>query len=106
MEKVGRRFSWASLPLIATVARLLHRDLVLQVEYLRVQYDVVRSRIRGRIRFTFEERRPLVGAALAMGRRAMRAAARAAGSAPLILGDEFSYRTGERLGEAEEPAVL
>ena len=41
MEEVGRRFSWASLPLIATVSRLLHRDLVLQVEYLRVQCDVV-----------------------------------------------------------------
>ncbi len=57
METVGRRFSWASLPLIATVARLLHKDLVLQVEYLRVQYGIVRSKVPGRIQFTDDERR-------------------------------------------------
>ena len=73
MEKLGQRFSWASLPLIATVARLLHKDLVLQVEYLRVQYDIVRSRVPGRIQFTDDERRSLVAAALAMGSKAMRA---------------------------------
>jgi putative transposase len=73
METVGRRFSWASLPLIATVARLLHKDLVLQVEYLRVQYDIVRSKVPGRIQFTDDERRSLVAAALAMGSKAMRA---------------------------------
>ena len=52
---------------------MVDRDLVLQVEYLRVQCDVLRSRVPGRIRFTDEERRSLVDAALAMGRRAMRA---------------------------------
>ena len=52
---------------------MLHRDLVLQVEHLRVQCDVFRSRVPGRIRFTDEERRSLVAAGLAMGRRAMRA---------------------------------
>jgi putative transposase len=73
MEKLGRRFSWASLPLVATVSRLLQRDLVHQVEYLQVQCGVIRSRVPGRIRFTDEERRSLVDAALAMGREAMRA---------------------------------
>ena len=73
MEQVGRRFSWASLPLIATVARVLHGELVLQLEYRRVQYEVVRSKVPGRIRFTDEERRRLVDAALTMGRQAMRA---------------------------------
>jgi len=32
----SRRFSWAGLPLIATVARLLCRELTLQNEYLHV----------------------------------------------------------------------
>ena len=65
----SRRFHWARLPLIATIARLLCREQTLEAEYLRVQYEVVRSRVRGRIRFTDEERRRLVNAALAMGGR-------------------------------------
>ncbi len=73
VETVGRRFSWASLPLIATVSRLLHRELVTENEYLRVENRVVKSKVPGQIRFTDEERRSLVDAALAMGRRAMRA---------------------------------
>ncbi len=52
METVGRRFSWASLPMIAAVTWLLHKGLVLQVEYLRLQYDMVRSRVPGRIQFS------------------------------------------------------
>jgi putative transposase len=73
MEKLGRRFSWASLPLVATIARLLCKELTLQVEYLRTEVEVLRSRVPGRMRFTDEERRSLVDAALAMGRDAMRA---------------------------------
>jgi len=65
METIGRRFSWASLPLIATVARLLHKDLVLQVEYLRVQYDFVLSKVPGRVHFTDDERRSLASMDLA-----------------------------------------
>ena len=59
--KPGRQgFSWASLPLIATVARLLHNALVRQREYLRVHYEVVRSRVPGRGRFTDDERWALI----------------------------------------------
>ena len=56
METLGRRFSWVSLPLIGTVVRLLHKDLVVQVEYLRVQYNIVRSKVPDRIQSTDEER--------------------------------------------------
>jgi hypothetical protein len=73
MEKLGQRFSWASLPLVATISRLLYREQTLQVEYLRTEVEVLRSRVSSRIRFTDEERRSLVDAALAMGRDAMRA---------------------------------
>lgn len=34
MEELGRRFSWASLPLVATISRLLCREQTLQVAYL------------------------------------------------------------------------
>ena len=68
----SRRFNWARLPLIATIARVLCREVTLENEYLRVQCDVVRSKVPGRIRFTDEDRRRLLDAALAMGRKAMR----------------------------------
>ena len=64
-------FNWASLPVIATVARLLCRELTLQNEYLRAENKMLKSRIRGRIRFTDEERRSLVDAALGMGCKLM-----------------------------------
>ena len=57
------------------MARVLCREQTLEAEYLRVQYEVVRSKVPGRIRFTDEERRRLVDAALAMGRKAMRSVA-------------------------------
>ena len=72
MEKVtneGR--GWASLPVIATVARLLCRELTLQNEYLIAENKVLKSKIKGRICFTDEERRTLADAALAMGRKLM-----------------------------------
>jgi len=38
MEKaVGRGLDWAGLPVVATVAGLLCRDLTLQNEYLRLE---------------------------------------------------------------------
>ena len=73
MDEVGRRVSRASLPLVATVAQLLHKGLVAQVEYLRLENRTLKSKVPGRIRFTDEERRSLVDAALAMGGKAMRA---------------------------------
>ncbi|HUT56410.1 MAG TPA: integrase core domain-containing protein, partial [Phycisphaerae bacterium] len=68
----SRRFNWAGLPLIATVARLLCRELTLQNEYLRLENRVLKSKVKGRLRFTDDERRSLVAAALAMGRKLMR----------------------------------
>lgn len=71
MKNAERTSSWARLPVIATVARLLCRELTLQNEYLRAENQVLKSKIKGRIRFTDEERRSLVNAALAMGRKLM-----------------------------------
>ena len=71
-QDCSRRFNWARLPLIATIARVLCREVTLENEYLRVQYEVVRSKAPDRLRFTDGERRRLVDAALAMGRKAMR----------------------------------
>jgi len=71
-EGTNRHFNWAGLPLIATIARLLCRELTLQNEYLRLENKVLKSRIKGRIRFDDDERRSLVDAALAMGRKLMR----------------------------------
>ena len=66
------RLNWAGPPLIATVARLLCRELTLQNEYLRLENKVLKSKIKGRVRFSDQERRSLVDAALAMGRNLMR----------------------------------
>jgi len=64
--------NWTGLPLIATIARLLCRELTLQNEYLRQENKLLRSKIGGRIRFNDEERRSLVSAAVAMGNKLMR----------------------------------
>jgi len=68
----SRRLNWAGLPLLATVARLLCRELTLQNEYLQAENRILKSKIKGRLRFTDDERRSLVTAALAMGRKLMR----------------------------------
>ena len=60
---------WLGLPVIATIARLLCRELTLQNEYLCLENKILKSKIKGRIRFTNDERRSLVDAALAMGRK-------------------------------------
>jgi len=59
---------WLSVPLIATITRLLCRELTLQNEYLKVENKILKSKIKKRIVFTDDERRTLVDAALAMGR--------------------------------------
>ena len=70
MQKGSERgFEWVGLPVIATVARLLCRELTLQNEYLRLENRTLKGKIPGRIRFTDEERRSLAEAALAMDRR-------------------------------------
>jgi putative transposase len=63
--------TWLGLPVIATVARILCRELSLHNEYLRLENEILKSKIKGRIRFTDDERRSLVESALAMGRKLM-----------------------------------
>ena len=61
MEKgSGKGFDWAGLLAIATVARLLCRELTLQNEYLRLENRVPKEKVSGRIRFADEKRRPLM----------------------------------------------
>ena len=64
-------FNWVELPVIATVARLLCRELTLQNEYLRAENKILKGKLKGRIHFTDDERRTLVDAALAIGRKLM-----------------------------------
>lgn len=62
---------WLNVPIIATITRLLCRELTLQNEYLRQENKILKSKIKKRIVFTDDERRTLVEAALAMGRDLM-----------------------------------
>ena len=62
---------WLGLPVIATIVRILCRELTLQNEYFRLENKILKSKIVGRICFTDDERRSLVDAALAMGRKLM-----------------------------------
>jgi putative transposase len=62
------RNKWLNVPVIATVTRLLCRELTLQNEYLKRENKILKSKLSKRITFTDEERRTLVDAALAMGR--------------------------------------
>lgn len=64
--------NWLGLPLIATLVRVLSRELTLQNEHLRTENRILRSHLPGRIRFTDDERRTLVETAMAMGRNLMR----------------------------------
>jgi hypothetical protein len=62
---------WLNVPIIATITRLLCRELTLQNEYLRHENKILKSKIKKRIVFTDDERRTLVDAAMAMGRDLM-----------------------------------
>ncbi len=62
---------WLSVPLIATVTRLLRRELTLQNEYLRRENKILKSKITEKIVFTDDERRTLVESAVAMGKDLM-----------------------------------
>ena len=62
---------WLSVPIIATITRLLCRELTLQNEYLRQENKLFKTKINKRIVFTDDERRTLVEAAMAMGRDLM-----------------------------------
>jgi len=67
-QDAERGWDWVGLPVIATVARLLCRELTLQNEYLRLENRILKEKVPGRLRFTDEERRSLTAAALALGR--------------------------------------
>ena len=54
---------WAELPLIATVARLLCREVTLENEYLRLENKTLRGQLKGPVRLRNEERRALAQAA-------------------------------------------
>jgi putative transposase len=62
---------WLSVPLIATVTRLLCRELTLQNEYLQLENKILKSKLNKRITFTDDERRALVESAMAMGKDLM-----------------------------------
>jgi len=67
MEKaVERGLDWAGLPVIATVARLLCRELTLQNEYLRLENRILNEKASG----THSHSRPVrAAAATTPGRR-------------------------------------
>lgn len=74
MENEGNNQSankWLSVPIIATITRLLCRELTFQNEYLRRENKIFKSKIKKRIVFTDDERRTLVESAMAMGRDLM-----------------------------------
>lgn len=62
---------WFNVPVIATITRLLCRELTLQNEYLSHENKILKSKIKKRIVFTENERRTLVEAAMVMGRDLM-----------------------------------
>jgi len=74
MENVANQKAankWLNVPIIATVTRLLCRELTLQNEYLLWENKILKSKITKRVTFTEDERRTLVESAMAMGRDLM-----------------------------------
>ncbi len=62
---------WLSLPIIATITRLLCRELTLQNACLKVENKILKSKIKKRLLFTDEERQLLTESALATGKDLM-----------------------------------
>ncbi|MHB9069391.1 MAG: hypothetical protein ACYC54_03370 [Sedimentisphaerales bacterium] len=58
-------------PVIALLTRILCRELVLQNEYLRTENRILKSKVSKRLSFTDDERRTLVDAAMALGKKLM-----------------------------------
>ena len=56
---VERGPGWAGLPVIATVARLLCREVTVQNEYLWLEDRILKEKVSVRSRFTEKERRSL-----------------------------------------------
>ncbi|GEM_PF-1657950 len=95
---------WLGLPVIATVARILCRELTLPNEYLRLENKILRSKSRGRVRLTDDERRSLTGAALAMGRKLMEAVVNIVKPATILAWQRRLEREVGLLGEKEAAA--
>ena len=66
------RKSWINVPVIALVARILCRELVLQNEYLKAENRILKSKVKQRLSFTDDGRRTLIDAAMALGKNLMR----------------------------------
>ena len=60
------------MPIIATITRLLSRELTLQNEYLKTENKILKSKVKGRMAFTTEEKRTLIDAALVLGKDLMK----------------------------------
>ncbi len=71
MSKENPSNKWLSVPIIATITRLLCRELTLQNEYFRLENKILKSKMKKRIVFTDDERRALVESAMAMGKDLM-----------------------------------
>ena len=59
MENISEQTTankWLSVPIIATITRLLSRELTLQNGYLRQENKLLKSKIKKRIVFTDDER--------------------------------------------------
>jgi len=103
-DKVKR--SWLSLPIIATITRILSHELALQNEYLRIENRILKSKIKGRITFTIEEKRNLVDAALALGKDLMKEVVNVVKPATILAWQrqlekqkwDYSDRRSEKLG--------
>ena len=72
-KTIEGELAWVVLPVIATVARLLRRKLVLENEYLRLENRIIKATIPGRTRFADEEHRPLTPISTALRRQAAEA---------------------------------
>lgn len=105
---------WLDLPVIATIARLLCRELTLQNEYLSLENKILKSKIKGRIRFTDDERRSLVDAALAMGKQLMESVVNIVKPATLLAWQrhlekekwDYSEKRKRRQGRPRTPANI
>jgi len=105
---------WLGTPVIATIARLLCGELALQNEYLRLENKILKSKIKGRIRFTDDERRSLVEAALAMGKRLMESVVNIVKPATLLAWQrrlekekwDYSKKRERRPGRPRTPANI
>ncbi len=93
----GQSTKWLSIPIIATISRLLCQELTVQNEYLRLENKILKSKIKGRIQFTDDERRSLVDTAFAMSTQLIESSmkpglSKLSNQTPLLLGSDVWIR--------------